>query len=219
MLEVYKRHGATRQGFADYLPMIRGHLRLPEGDTSEDELLLAYFAAAIGDAERITGMALAWGSYEMVFDQFPSSPLPIARPPLAIDPATGLCRVEEIAFFTESEKRTLPTTAYRVVAGGGVARLVPTAGIFPGTCGACAVSVRYFSGHDFGNREIDATAATLAFQPLPDSILGAILDLTAARHQIRSSEVLGTIASEPKSISARDLLNAYKVNYQLWEGL
>lgn len=219
MLEVYKRYGAERQNFSEYLPTIRGHLRLPEGDTSEDELLLTYFAAAIGDAERVTGMAIAWGAYEMVFDHFPYGPLPIARPPLAIDPATGLCRVEQISFYTESETRTLPATAYRVAAGGGVARIVPTAGIFPGTCGACAVSVRYFAGHDFGTRGSDPIASGLAFQPLPDSILGAVLDLTAARHQIRSAEILGTITTEPKSIAARDLLNAYRVNFQLWEGL
>lgn len=221
--------GSARQSYAGVLPTIRQHLRLPDEDTSEDDLIQLYFAAACNDAEQITERAIVGGLFEATMDIYPTDEIFLPTPPLALFsplasyirggndlvPAVEFVKMQNVFGLGES---TLDASEYRVVFGGtGPSRIVSTdwqQGFPIAASKRSAVCVQYWAGYAIegvGNTE------AVSFMEMPAAMLGAILDLTAARYSLRSSQIIGTSSSDPSSISARDTLERFRVNPHVYE--
>jgi uncharacterized phiE125 gp8 family phage protein len=160
----------------------------------DDELIMAYAAAARGHAERFTGLSLAVKLYELALDGFPvDKEIRLRNPPL----------VEVVAVeYVDPDLlvQTVPPDQYVIdnhATEDGAGWLVPAVGYsWPATANVInAVRVRYRAGYAVPGDGTDV-------EPLPYEARAAILLMLGQLYEHREDAMEKGLAAVPSRVHA-----------------
>lgn len=157
----------------------------------DDALLIVYLAAAVGHAEKFTGLTIQPATIELAMDEFPDAAggIELPGPPL----------IELLSFAqADTSDGAVPAESYTLDDYGDVAQLRPIRSwpSLAADAGPNAIKVRYRAGYQ-SESEPDSDA-----QPLPGELKAALLLIVGHLYANREESTEKAMSALPMGVQA-----------------